>query len=180
MAESQPELVDGIQDESFTLQIPAPVCSSSPKYNNNVANGSSPGQRHLGSSASTSGDSGVTELMAQLSNWTLTPGDSECKYKISIYSKASGCRMTNLPDPVILKQLRVAILDHVVQGNVEMVKMVPFAFEKMKNGGLQVVSPREDFINKLADFKFFAGIPCKMTHPDTPRYVNWIDAKCSP
>lgn len=46
-----------------------------------------------------------------------TSFDERFKYKISIYSKVSGCRMTNLPDYTIVKQVRVVSLQYITNGD---------------------------------------------------------------
>lgn len=96
------------------------------------------------------------------------------KHKLSIYSKVSGCRMTNLTDYWIVKQIRVAILQHLTNGDPELALTYKFGYEKMANGGLQVVSDSEQLILMLGKLGYFAGIPCKMTFPDTPRVVGFI------
>ncbi len=99
---------------------------------------------------------------------------AEPDFKISIYSKVSGCRMTNLTDYWIVKQIRVAILQRLTNGDPHLALTYKFGYEKMANGGLQIISDSENLIKMLGSLGYFAGIPCKMTFPDTPRVVGFI------
>lgn len=99
---------------------------------------------------------------------------AEYKYKISIYSKVSGCRFTNLTDYYIIKQVRVAILQHLAFGDPEVALKYKFGYEKMANGGLQIISDSKELVDMLGSLNYFAGIPCKMTFPDTPRVVGFV------
>lgn len=92
-----------------------------------------------------------------------TSFDERFKYKISIYSKVSGCRMTNLPDYTIVKQVRVVSLQYVTNGDPHAVLNIKFAYEKMKNGGLQIITDDKRLSNALSGLSYFATIPCKVS-----------------
>lgn len=127
-----------------------------------------------------SDDSGISSIAADnVSAPSSTPPKQlspEFKHKISIYSKVSGCRMTNLTDYWIVKQIRVAVLQHLTNGNPTAALAYKFGYEKMANGGLQIISESEELITMLGALGYFAGIPCKMTFPDTPRVVGFVKA----
>ncbi|CAL8111394.1 unnamed protein product [Orchesella dallaii] len=129
-----------------------------------------------------SGDSGISSLgVEHLHHEVVTTPTRDYpavlpdfKYKISIYSKVSGCRMTNLTDYWIVKQVRVAILQRLADGDPVKTLSYKFGYEKMANGGLQIISDSQQLIEMLGKLGYFAGIPCKMTFPDTPRVVGFI------
>jgi hypothetical protein len=96
------------------------------------------------------------------------------KYKISMYSKVSGCRMTNIPDYTIVKQVRALILQKLAAGNPKEAVKVKFAYEKMRNGGLQIITDEKRLSDVLGELDYFAAIPCKMTFPNSPRVVGFV------
>ncbi|ODM93269.1 Nucleic-acid-binding protein from mobile element jockey [Orchesella cincta] len=167
-----------IEEDILTTELEAETSCMS--VDENETSGASSSSVHVKSRLS--GDSGISSLgVEHLHHEVVSTPKRESpavlpdfKHKISIYSKVSGCRMTNLTDYWIVKQVRVAILQRLTDGDPVKTLSYKFGYEKMANGGLQIISDSQQLIEMLGNLSYFAGIPCKMTFPDTPRVVGFI------
>lgn len=58
----------------------------------------------------------------------------------------------------IVKQVRVVSLQHITDGDPVAVLNIKFAYEKMKNGGLQVITDDKRLAHALSGLGYFATV----------------------